>query len=576
MAKKKQSQIDLDNIFVEVQKNLKKEKFESQKPLNVIRFSKEMLGMDLFPAQKIILKFFYCGTRFNEDLPGITEEEIELMKSWEIPQTWIFNGENCKLKILEENMKNPKSWFRDMVLILGRRSGKSFICSLISVYEAYKLITFPNPQEFYGIGVNPICIINTARTGDQAKSQIFSTIKRFIHICPMFDGRISKELDDTIYLLTDNDIKLNKKIKEQGGKQQDGSIILMSGNSNSPALRGNTVCCIIYDEMAHYLNTDGSAAAEEVYYALSPSVATFLPKGDGRNIVISSPDVAQGFFYQHFNDSKDLKTYMLFQLATWDANPNFERSEFEDALKKNPERAMAEFGARFRTHGGNAFFPHDKIDIAFQKHDKYKKDEGTKGHMHYLHIDPAINSDRYSFMICHPEMRYDPNIKEYVKHIVEDYSRAFSPTIIGGYIDPDEIIDNYILPLFNRFNIVSVTFDAMFSIEQQKKFKNKRINMRKISFNAHGKLECYETTRDLFITERIELCRDDEELSGELKEITVDYSKSPMKISKNSNSDKYPNDDLADCLCGCVHAIMTGAAGITKLPRTRLVRMGMR
>ena len=54
MAKKKQAPIDLNDIFVEVQKTLKKEQFESQKPINVLDFAKEMLGMKLFPAQKII------------------------------------------------------------------------------------------------------------------------------------------------------------------------------------------------------------------------------------------------------------------------------------------------------------------------------------------------------------------------------------------------------------------------------------------------------------------------------------------------------------------------------------------
>ena len=115
----------------------------------------------------------------------------------------------------------------------------------------------------------------------------------------------------------------------------------------------------------------------------------------------------------------------------------------------------------------------------------------------------------------------------------------------------------------------------MFSLEQQKKFNKKGIHHRKVSFAGNSKKILYDTALDFFISNRIILCRDDEQLKGELKSITIDYSKSPPKIKKSENSE-YPNDDLVDCLCGVIQSISMGRSGTTMLPKPALVRSRIR
>jgi len=567
--------IDPEDIFQSFKKEKLKEKY-SAKPLNIIDYAEKLVGEKLFDSQKIILKFFYAGTKFNEDL-RITEYDLTVIKGWELEQSWIFNGEKNKLKAYNKNIVDKNSWFSDLVLILGRRSGKSYISSLIASYEAYKLICLKNPQKFYEISSGTsIWIINTAVNAEQAQTIIFSALREFIHKCPVFEGRIAKETVNSIYLYTDADLEENEKIKKVGGRPKDGSVVVASGNSNSAALRGHTVAAVIYDEMAHYVTSDGKASAEEVYQALSPSTATFKPFGDGRNIVISSPDLPHGFFWDHYNNAKDLDSMMLFQLPTWDANPRFTKETFKDAIEGNEERAMAEYGAMFRSSAGNAFLPTELIDLAFNRRENwYMHKTGLTNYEYYMHIDPASNSDRYALMIAHPEYKYDTEARKNTMHVIEDLSLVFTAPP-GGVIDPDDIMDIHILPLFKSFRIVSVTFDSMFSLEQQKKLRKSNINFRSISFNGANKNEIYSTMKDLFIQERITLCRDDSELRGELKNITINWTKTPPKISKNPNNKDFPNDDLPDCLGGVIHSMMTGATGRTKLPRTITVRTGIR
>lgn len=568
---------DPDSLFSDAVKDINKSKYSEHKPLDIISFAEKFTKKKLYPAQEIVLKWFYAGTKHNQNVE-ITDNDIEIIKTWDIDQPWLWEGENSKYELLKKYKNDPTRFFTDLVLVLGRRAGKSFMTALIATYEAYKLICIPDPQEYYGISAN-IWIINTASTKEQANSEIFEEIRKFINNCPVFDGRIGHDIDGYMWLRTDADLERNKKIEKYGGKPVKGSIVVAAGSSNSRGLRGHTAVMCIYDELAHFVEGESSqkSTSEEVYTALAPSCLTLSHKGEGRNIAISSPDLAQGFFFKHYNDAKDNEGFLLFQIPTWNANPLYPRDGqyISNAYKKDFERANAEYGARFRQAAGNTYFPHEKIDEAFTARDEwYKHKKGIPGYQYYMHLDPASSGDRYAVMIGHPETRYNAKAGVHQTYIIEDFSDFFVPPP-GGYLDPDDIIDNHIFPLFEKFRIVSVTYDSMFSLEQQKKFNKKGITHRKISFAGISKNELYETTLDYFINNRIVLCRDDEQLKGELKAVLINYKKVPPKIMKNESAE-FNTDDLVDCLCGLIHSISTGSSGHTKLPRVSTVRMGMR
>lgn len=572
MAKKKmQDLFNPDEIFTEAVKEIKKESINKHgKTVDVLTFARSFLNVSLFPSQIVILKFLYANSRFNRELE-ITDDDIAEIKSWSIDQHWVFNGDNNKLDVIRD--KNNSCM--DLVLVLGRRSGKSFITSLISVYEAYKLLELGDPVRFYGVEAD-IRIINTATNKDQAQDVIFKQIKRFIKRCPYFYGRIGKETEDEIHLLTDKDIEQNKEIARTGGREMTGSVILQAGSSNSKGLRGHTAAMVVYDEMAHFFNTDGKSSSKEVYNALSRSVFDLRAKGDGRNVVISSPDIKSGFFYNHYETAKKLKSMQVFQIPTKDANPRIQEEALRDEYLKDPETFTSEFGAQFRASSGNAFFPYDKIQKAFTKRDDLVRSKRAfRGYDYYMHIDAASSSDNWAVLIAHPVQRFNQSLHAMETVIIEDYSEFWTPKL-GEYLDEDEIMDETILPLIKLFKPVSVTYDHMFSIPQRMKLTRTRTPHSLISFAGRQKNEIYSTLRDFIIQERIELCRDDAMLEGELKAIIVDYTRVPPKISKDQNNQDFPNDDLADCLGGVVYSISLGPTGRVRLPRSTVVHTGRR
>lgn len=567
--------LDFSNLVSEVLedaiKTVSKDKNISgfDKSYNIIDFAEKVLKIGLREAQKIILKFLYANSKFNEDLK-ITDEDIEEIKKWDIPQEWLFKGLKNKLELLEEGKKCDH-----LVLVLGRRAGKSYLSALIAVYEAYKLLELGDPQGYYGID-SDIYIINTAVSEKQANSEIYTQIRKFVIGCPYFHGKVGKDIDGEMHLFTDADIKANEEtIKREGPKAKtllSGSVVIMAGSSNARALRGHAAICIIYDEAAHYMDDGKKASFEEVYNALSPATTTFKDD-DGKNIIISSPLKKSGYFFNQFELGKTEGNYQVFQVASYDANPTFTIEKYNAKLRLDPVNAQAEYGARFIRIGSNVYFPEEIVMEAFRKKTNFfRQKRGMAGRDYYMHIDPATSSDNWAIFIAHPEWRWDAQERQRKMYVVQDYSAFWTPPK-GGYLSPNRIMDEEVIPLFKKFPVVSVTFDQMFEMDQREKLKKRRINSKPISFAGRAKNEIYNTMKDLFIQGRIELCSDDIPLQEELLSVIRDDDRDPPKIKKDPNGLR-STDDLVDCLGGVVLSMLSGAVGRTSLPRSAIVHTG--
>lgn len=116
--------------------------------------------------------------------------------------------------------------------------------------------------------------------------------------------------------------------------------------------RGWAVCCLLMDEAAHMLDTDGNQAAEPVYRSLAPSVAQF---GDaGRVLVASSPFGVDGFFHDVFGQAGqgELPGAVCAQASTMEARPGFATAALELERRRDPEGFRAEYLAEFVAAGG--------------------------------------------------------------------------------------------------------------------------------------------------------------------------------------------------------------------------------
>lgn len=349
----------------------------------------------LWQPQKIILKTFYMGTRGNENVK-LTKEE------WE----WLYNNDkdeeregivyekNIK-EVIQKLLKKEKEGFKftELHLCLGRRGSKTLLSSIISAYEAYKLLTIGggDPHKFYGIPKGEdIHIINVALSQDQA-GILFGMIRQRLMDAPFFKNRVANATTTEIRLYTDEDLK-NKKQKPTF--EIKGSIVILCGHSNPDTLRGKSAVLILFDELAFYDET-GKTPGSAFYNALEPSTKKFKQFGDARLVEISTPNTMTGIFYDIYRNAKTSNHILSFQVPTWCVNKDIPYEALEEERKRNPENFVVEYGAQWAKSGtyGN-YFDAGLIERCIRT-DISAHIRPQPYFTYYLHVDPANGGDKY-------------------------------------------------------------------------------------------------------------------------------------------------------------------------------------
>ena len=152
------------------------------------------------------------------------------------------------------------------LLCLGRRSGKTLVACIWAVYDAVvrEMSEHVRPGE-------PRYVVVVATARDQAR-RAFQVVRSFFDL-PLLAPLVAGETNDELHLTT--------------------GVVIKCLPCSARSTRGLAVSTVIFDELAHFIDTDnGYQAGEQVYRALAPSVAQF---GDaGRIVCLSTPRGQRG------------------------------------------------------------------------------------------------------------------------------------------------------------------------------------------------------------------------------------------------------------------------------------------
>jgi hypothetical protein len=522
-------------------------------------------NVDLFPMQRCILKCFYRGQPANEHLK-LSEEEIALLKNEKMDA------------VLEKYYSDTR--FRELVLVLGRRAGKDFLVSIIALYEAMRLLESPggDPFAYYKIAAgNPIYIMTVANSADQARI-LFDEIRTKLQTCEYFKTRIGSTEADRIFLLTPADKKLRKQMAEDGiSNNIKGSVVIMSGHSNSDSLLGKSIFTLLLDEVASFKTTGNSSSGSRIYSALGPSTATFKnpnkkredgkPIYDSKIISISSPRSEEGILWELYKDAPNIKTRLAFKLPSWKVSMLLDESSLREEFKYMASTDFAmEFGAEFSGTTGEKFISDKYIDEAMQiglEIGVRQRSVGDKRFLYYAHLDPASTSHNYALAIIHVEDRVrhrirenGMSVKEKFKMFVVDHLKIWSPAIDKA-INIHEV-DQYIIDISKHFKLVSVSYDDFNSLASIQKLRQFGVPTKLTAFRKQYKMQIYDSLETLFINHQIALPSKGPEaslLAQELKCLKRIYVEQGWKIKPNQDA-QVTTDDLADALAGAI-----GAAG---------------
>jgi hypothetical protein len=465
-----------------------------------------------------------------EEKPVEIVEFVESRKF--LNQKW--NGRlGCRPKILEILVEVVKPNIREVVLLLGKGSGKDFCASILHLYGIYRCLCMVNPQSYHGLAPSPIYFVNTARNETQAKKVFFTQFVSLLQDCPWFRGKHSEPSGGCVSFIK--------------------NIEALSANSQAFGWLGFNTIQWVGDELAFFLETDeneeSKSRAEECWESAYGSCQTRFPK-DYKMVGITTPRYDDDFVMRKFFELKGrTNDGFTAKAATWEVNPNITKEDFKMAFMRDFRRTMRDFGAepmgiiesfwpdpdfleqvvcaeckdcpiyKNRQTQGDDFCCYDFSEC---KINKYRGNgEWASGFLpdpdnneYFMHFDLAKSKDKVGFCLAHSigmaRVEMDPiEIKEKygedfdVENMEQEKMFEEKPLIVVdgvGFISTNPMRDGRLLKnkefhyaairerivyelLRRKFNIAKVTFDQYQSVDFSQILDDKGIETGLISLD---------------------------------------------------------------------------------------------
>ncbi len=558
-----------------------------KKPVDVITFIQAPwgLGLKLFPVQRVILKAHYgmalddnpFGYPLDRPVPeNHPQYQKELIDRYGFYKFRVaisdFERENFKYLTEAEYLKHlfdegrcniekviPGNQRREMVLSVGRRSGKTLITSCIVAYETYKLLLLGNPQKHYGSSQSNVIQLISVATDQAQASLLYREASGHFNKCDYFKPYTANSTQSYASFQTPYDLDTYGAYADNPKARYSINVTFKS--CVAKGLRGGANIMVALDEVAHF-GEQGQASADEVYQAVEPSTRTFSPKdpddqtvpigeNEGRIVMISSPLGKQGLFYKQymlgFGDNKAADNLLCIQAPTWEVNPTVPAETFVASYLKDPNVFYTEFGAVFtdRTRGWIQN-PDDLIDCI----DPILKPRqvGTYRVPYFMGIDIALVGDWCAVAIGHN----DENGKVVVD-LMARIKAGHPPFEQEERLDFDAVAD-WIYNFTEKFYVVEGVFDQWIGIPMEQALRKRGLSQ--LSSKHHTRQfssQMFQNVKNLMFDSKLRLYNDPdpgEEYSDyilEMLELQANYvSKYIIEVSAPNSEGKH--DDYTDAL----------------------------
>jgi hypothetical protein len=461
----------------------------------------------------------------------------------------------------------------ELILQLGKGSGKDFVSTVACAYVVYKMLCLKDPAIYYGKPAgDAIDIINVAVNAQQAKNVFFKGFKSKIERSPWFAGKYNPKADSIEF---------------------DKSITVYSGHSERESHEGLNLFMAVLDEISGFASevatgNEQGKTADNIYKAFRGTVDSRFPDL-GKVVLLSFPRYPGDFISQRYDSviaDKEVieKTHRFIineDLPHDNPDNTFEISWEEDhilsykipkifALKRptwdvNPTRNIDDFKIAFLTDIGDAMMrflctPTYSSDAFFKQKDKLQKCMNVRNPIdnfkrfdesftpdpdviYYIHADLAQKHDKCAVAIAHVDRWV--NIK-----VIKDYEQVVPVVVVDavawweprteGPVNLSEVKQWIINLRREGFNLGMVSFDRWQSFDIQNELQSVGVRTETVSVAKKH----YEDLAMMVYEERVAMPMIPlllEELS-ELKIMKGNRVDHPRKKSK----------DLADAVCGAV------------------------
>jgi hypothetical protein len=470
---------------------------------------------NMYPRQATLLKIIFL----RDDL--FTEYDHAVIDEWESAfretgNNGIVPGVRDRIRWLRER---GHRWFRETLLVMGRRAGKGHVSGLSMAYVLWNYMAKGDPQRYYGVDRDKKLVAMVfAGKRDQAKATVWQDAVNYITGSNCFAPYIRAPLQaEKLSIYAPNDFLRMKKRADQGMNPEEinmATFELVPKESTLMAGRGPTSFCQAWDEMAHVVASGANRSAEEVYAAAKPSLDQFGK--DAFIIEPSSPWQMLGQFYVNYCNSllMDEETgqpvypeMLMIQLASWDIYKDWERAHeieifppdfmgdlgeyegrprprfqplrgaiqaYDDQMAREEQANPDTFKVERRSHFAvalDAYLNEAKVKQIFVPWDGRNPHFGqpmlgmqAKGRLdieYTAHGDPSKSNANFGLALAHAEMGPDDRL-----HVVFDKIHHFEPQNFQDHIVDYDLVEEWIWDNFMKPFMPSVmSFDQFNSAQ---------------------------------------------------------------------------------------------------------------
>jgi hypothetical protein len=474
----------------------------------------------------------------------------------------------------------------EIILQLGKGSGKDFMSTVACAYVVYKLLCLKDPAIYFGKPAgDAIDIINVAINAQQAKNVFFKGFKSKIERSPWFAGKYNAKADSIDF---------------------DKSVTVYSGHSERESHEGLNLFLAVLDEISGFASEVGTGneqgkTAENIYKAFRGTVDSRFPDL-GKVVLLSFPRYPGDFISQKYESviaeketietkhtfimnpdlphddpgnqfeisweedtilSYKIPKVLAFKRPTWEVNPTRSIEDFKVAFYTDLADAMMRF-ACMPTYSSDAFFKDksklEKVMNIRNPIDNFKRFEETfkpdPDKIYFVHADLAQKHDKCAVAIAHVDRWVNVQvIKDYeqiVPIVIVDAVVWWEPRAEGPVNLSD--VKQWIMNLRRQgFNLGMVSFDRWQSFDIQNELQAVGIRTETISVAKKH----YEDLAMMIYEERVAIPR----IPLLLDEM------SELKIMKGNRVDhpRKKSKDLADAMCGAVFGAISHTPKNTNL-----------